>query len=280
MKNDEKINNFSISAFANACGTTKDTLYHYENQGVLVPSIDEKNHYRYYNSEDFHRFQFIAHLRRMGFSLSEIRECLKKHNVDSYVNMLALCQDKAKETIYNAERQYDIASKAKLAVCKFSNISFETPKVEYSDLEYFRCDEFCGNFNTLDGLSQIGRHLSTAYNMSDTTSNIAVFKISQNCLSTNSAQNLSIMVQTSEPENVDADNLHKKEAGLYLHMLFNLDLMSSSDKDRERCYKKMVNYAFDHNYKITSDLYCYDHIGRFLTDKKNEFLSEFVLGIN
>ncbi len=279
MKNDQGSKNFSISAFANACGTTKDTLYHYENQGVLVPNTDEKNHYRYYSPEDFHRFQFIAHLRRMGFSLSEIRECLKKRNVASYVDILSLCQDKAKEEIYNAERQFDIASKAKEAVTKFSNISFETPKVEYSDVEYFRCDEFCGEFDSLDGLSQIENHLATAFNMSDTTSNIAVFKISNESLNGSTPQHLEIMVQTSEPENVNPDNLHKKEAGLYLHMLFNLDLMTSTNKDRERCYKKMINYALEHNYTIISDLYCYDHIGRFLTDKKNEFLSEFVFGI-
>lgn len=279
MKNDENGKNFSISAFAKACGTTKDTLYHYENQGVLVPTIDEKNHYRYYSVDDFHRFQFIAHLRRMGFSLSEIRDCLTKHDVSSYVDMLSLCQNKCRETIATAQRQYDIASKAKEAVEKFSNISFETPKVEYSDAEYFRIDDFCGNFHSLDGLAQIKSHLSNAYNMSDTTSNIVVFKIDQNCLNSNDSQQLKIMVQTSKPESLTIENLHKKEAGLYLHMLFNLDLSASTDSERERCYKKMVNYALEHNYKITSDLYCYDHIGKFLTDKKNEFLSEFVFGI-
>ena len=279
MKNDENSKNFSISAFAKACGTTKDTLYHYENQGVLVPTIDEKNHYRYYSADDFHRFQFIAHLRRMGFSLSEIRDCLTKHDVSSYVDMLSLCQNKCRETIATAQRQYDIASKAKEAVEKFSNISFETPKVEYSDAEYFRIDDFCGNFNSLDGLAQIKSHLETAVFMPDTTSNISVFKISRDCLDEGTNQLLKIMVQTSEPENVSPDKLHKKDAGLYLHMLFNLDLMSSTDSERERCYKKMVNYALEHNYKIISDLYCYDHIGKFLTDKKNEFLSEFVFGI-
>ena len=43
MKNAEQ-KKYSISEFAKACGTTKDTLYHYEKQGLLIPAFDAEGY--------------------------------------------------------------------------------------------------------------------------------------------------------------------------------------------------------------------------------------------
>lgn len=64
--------------FAKLCGTTKNTLIHYDAMGLLPPSHVGDNGYRYY-----WRFLAIRIFVDAGFSLEEIRTALKEnHDVE------------------------------------------------------------------------------------------------------------------------------------------------------------------------------------------------------
>ncbi len=279
MKKDESGKKYSISEFAKTCGTTKDTLYHYEKQGILIPSTDETNHYRYYSLNDFHLFQYIAHLRRMGFSVSEIRDCIRERNVKTYLEILALSQKKCLDEISEAQRRYDIVTKTREATFRYSHIPLETPRIEYAGEEYFFLSPFRGDLNTIDGINQIRLHLSAAEIMPDVTSNLMVFKVKKERLNSGRSHNLDIMIQTSNPSEINEDSLHVKPAGFYLHIYYCMDLTSSTEEERDEAFQKMKGYIDEHNYSIMTDLYCYNHISRFLTDDPKEFLSEFVIGL-
>lgn len=62
--------------FARLCGTTKNTLIHYDQMGLLHPSERHGNGYRDYSMADYARFSVIRAMTQAGFSLAQVREML------------------------------------------------------------------------------------------------------------------------------------------------------------------------------------------------------------
>lgn len=67
---------FASGAFARMCGTTKNTLIHYDELGILSPSRNPRNGYREYAPQDYQRFEIIRSLVDAGFSLREVAAIL------------------------------------------------------------------------------------------------------------------------------------------------------------------------------------------------------------
>lgn len=82
---------FSTGEFARMCGTTKDTLFHYDRTGVLQPMQKRENGYRGYTAEQFFQFDLIRVLQQTGSSLDEIRAHLEHYTTE---NFLTLFQEK------------------------------------------------------------------------------------------------------------------------------------------------------------------------------------------
>ena len=64
-------------AFAVLCGTTKETLRHYKDIGLLLPVHQGDNGYFYYDVEQFYDFYAISIFRQTGTPLEEVRRCLQ-----------------------------------------------------------------------------------------------------------------------------------------------------------------------------------------------------------
>lgn len=66
--------------FAQACQTTKDTLRHYDEIGLLKPTAVNENGYKVYCASQIIDFLTIASLQEVGCSLEEIRNFQKQHD--------------------------------------------------------------------------------------------------------------------------------------------------------------------------------------------------------
>ena len=64
-------------AFAALCGTTKETLRHYKDIGLLTPAHRGNNGYFYYDVEQFYDFYAISIFRQTGTPLEQVRRCLQ-----------------------------------------------------------------------------------------------------------------------------------------------------------------------------------------------------------
>ena len=64
-------------AFARLCGTTKETLRHYKNVGLLRPAHQGENGYFYYDAGQFYDFYAVTIFRQTGTPLEEILRCLE-----------------------------------------------------------------------------------------------------------------------------------------------------------------------------------------------------------
>ena len=70
---------YSISELAQEFGVTPRTIRHYEDQGLLRPQRSGLN--RVFNSRDRARLKLALRSKRLGFSLSEIRELFELYDV-------------------------------------------------------------------------------------------------------------------------------------------------------------------------------------------------------
>lgn len=80
---------YSTGEFAKLCHTTKETLFHYDEIGLLKPKIIKDNGYRYYLSSQYFEFDLIKVLQEAKMSLKEIREFMIQRNSENFVYILS-----------------------------------------------------------------------------------------------------------------------------------------------------------------------------------------------
>ena len=79
---------FKTGEFAKLCNTTKDTLFHYDDIGLLKPVKIAPNGYRYYSVNQAYLFDMISLLKEIGMNLSEIKTYMNKRDTNTFLNML------------------------------------------------------------------------------------------------------------------------------------------------------------------------------------------------
>lgn len=74
--------------FARLCRTTKETLLHYDREGVFKPKFVSSNGYRRYGMDQYFDFDLITVLRSTGSSLEDIRNYRKASAPRACLNLL------------------------------------------------------------------------------------------------------------------------------------------------------------------------------------------------
>ncbi|MCL2462066.1 MAG: MerR family transcriptional regulator [Defluviitaleaceae bacterium] len=94
---------FRIGEFSKSCGLSVDTLYHYEQKGILTPAaVDRATGYRYYDAAQMVAVNKILALKDAGFSLDEIAALLKSEiSVASLTGMLEAKADSMETSLRN-----------------------------------------------------------------------------------------------------------------------------------------------------------------------------------
>src|SRR5947209_1613797 len=67
-----------VGELARRTGLTVRTLHHYDEIGLLRPSLHTESGHRLYTAGDVARLQQVLSLRQLGFSLEEVRGCLDR----------------------------------------------------------------------------------------------------------------------------------------------------------------------------------------------------------
>lgn len=78
----------TVGRFAKLCGTTRDTLRHYYEQGILTPFVDPENGYHYYSTSQISSFYFISTMRQAGCSIKEISGMVHDASRDGLVPVI------------------------------------------------------------------------------------------------------------------------------------------------------------------------------------------------
>src|SRR6516164_10115686 len=67
-----------VGELARRTGLTVRTLHHYDELGLLKPSLHTAAGHRLYTAADIARLQQVLSLRQLGFSLEQVRDCLDR----------------------------------------------------------------------------------------------------------------------------------------------------------------------------------------------------------
>src|SRR5262245_44240430 len=67
-----------VGELARRTGLTIRTLHHYDEIGLLKPSLHTESGHRLYTAGDVARLQQVLSLRQLGFSLEQVRDCLDR----------------------------------------------------------------------------------------------------------------------------------------------------------------------------------------------------------
>jgi MerR family transcriptional regulator, thiopeptide resistance regulator len=73
-----KVDALKVGELAKRTGLTIRALHHYDEIGLLKPSLHTDSGHRLYTLRDLARLQQIVSLRQLGFSLDEVRKCLQR----------------------------------------------------------------------------------------------------------------------------------------------------------------------------------------------------------
>lgn len=106
-------NSYTVSEFAEALGTTKDTLLHYDRIGLFRPAYVAENGYRYYAPKQIWLFTQIQNLKKMDIGLRDIGEYMNTRTPDSYVDLLHRQIEEARSEI---DRLYDMIDSMALSL--------------------------------------------------------------------------------------------------------------------------------------------------------------------
>jgi len=102
-------NKLSIGEMAKLRGLTVDTLRHYDKIGLLKPFYtDSRTGYRYYSISQYEVLGTIKELRRIGFSLEEIKQFLTNRNVNKSIQSLKTSMTQIQQKIKELEDIHDI----------------------------------------------------------------------------------------------------------------------------------------------------------------------------
>lgn len=133
MENDKFL---STGDFAKICNVTKQTLFHYDQIGLLEPHHKAENGYRYYSYQQFDIMYMIESLKEIGMSLAEIKQFMSITTPEIMVETFKEKSNRLAEKIESLQRVQKAIAK-KIAITEqaiqedFSSIYLEQVEEHY-----------------------------------------------------------------------------------------------------------------------------------------------------
>ena len=82
-------NLFSIGEISKQQNISRQTLIFYDKIGLFCPAyVDPQNGYRYYSSSQLDYLDTICIMKKIGFSLEEIKEHMKNYTIEHSITAL------------------------------------------------------------------------------------------------------------------------------------------------------------------------------------------------
>lgn len=227
-------NYYTVHEFAQAVGTTKDTLLHYDRIGLFHPEYVADNGYRYYAPKQIWLFTHIQRLKKMDVGLKEIRSYMDTRDPEKYEELLKGQIEEAKEEI---DRLYNLIDSMERSL---RNVEEALNKSDSYDVEY--CEAVWGiRTQTVEeafgkDYLQFWKRIENKYDFATGTLTGAVTMEEILAEIENGDQCDYLYLQLDPARHPDAGIV--RPAGRYL-----IGYHTGRDDDLMQTYKKMVSFA-------------------------------------
>lgn len=126
---------FTTGQFAALCGTTKDTLFHYDRIGLLKPWAVTESGYRRYTSVQLFEFDLIRVLQQAGSSLQEIMAYRRHCDADHFLELLEEKQAAIRSQLEELTRMEQMLQHVSEATRQGLTDQYDQPRVEWQEPE-------------------------------------------------------------------------------------------------------------------------------------------------
>ncbi|WP_245833239.1 MerR family transcriptional regulator [Oceanobacillus timonensis] len=99
--------------FAALCDVKKQTLFHYDDIGLLEPEYKNENGYRFYSIQQAEAYSLIDMLKEIGMSLAEIKDFLQSKNPKKITDLLTEKEKLIDKKIEKLQRTQQLISNQK-----------------------------------------------------------------------------------------------------------------------------------------------------------------------
>jgi DNA-binding transcriptional MerR regulator len=267
---EKNIQYFTTKEFADICGVTKHTLFHYDEIGILKPEIKGKNGYRYYSINQFFTYDLIAVLKEAGSSLGEIKEYLANRNASYFLSIL---KEKDKSL---AEEMGKIKRMRKM-LQNTIHITERALKAEYGAIYTEECNEeyyIAAKVEPGDSDKETMEKMKEHFDYCKAIDVFGEFPIGAILKKENIKRGFysNLDYYSSRiSKKVESDRLYIKPKGLYAVMIH------KGDYNRlKETYEKLINYIEENEMEIVGDSYEQDMIS-YLSAKDPE---EYVIKVS
>jgi len=132
---------FTTGEFAYLCGVKKQTLFHYDDIGLLKPEYKKENGYRYYSVQQAEVFSVIEMLKEIGMSLTEIKGFLHFQTPEETIVLLAEKEEIMRKKIEKMQRTQQMIQNKKKHIEEVLQLNFDCFSIEEMGIEYYVLSE-------------------------------------------------------------------------------------------------------------------------------------------
>jgi DNA-binding transcriptional MerR regulator len=241
----------SLGQFARLCGTTRDTLRYYYEEGIITPRVDPFNGYHYYSASQISSFFFITTMRQAGCSIKEISDLIHNSNRESIEKIVNSKILKMQKELFLINQKISALHLGMWILGKFQEhkpgIPFmdEMPEISYSETKVTNKETA---HHTADIAGDISIHLTNAAPKANLSTFPAGVTISyQDLIKKKYVYNSIISLSFLPADNIDSFPLPGITAVCCYH--------ESSSSSIDSVYKKIVSFIKKNNLKVCSDLF-------------------------
>lgn len=264
---------FSTGKFAKICNTTKNTLFHYDEIGLLKPSITKSNGYRYYSVDQIYTYDIINLLKNCECSLKEIKDTLNNTDMDTFfkfVNEKKSTLLQQRERIDKAIQLLDQSSTiTKTALQGDVNVPYLTERNE----DTYIVSTLCNASQSLNN-QEIATTLNQHFTMCDSLSTVDRFPLGHiilqqtyNCGELHHAFIYSGIRTPLDENNEFYSRQQVITKGTYLNIKH-----KGTYETIGNAYQELLSYIYSNHLSITSDIYEENLISYFATSSEDEHI--------
>lgn len=152
--------------FAKLCGTTKETLFHYDRTGILKPAYVGENGYRYYTAVQFYDFDLIQTMKYTGSSLEDIRKCFQNFDTGYFLEIFREKQCQIREKQKELEELSVFMEEMIQMTEEALGARYDVPRIEHGEKEYLLVTDFaCAEGDSINASARLlGEHIRKCEN--------------------------------------------------------------------------------------------------------------------
>lgn len=272
--NDNGNNLFTTGQFARLCGTTKDTLFYYDQIGILKPKYVTENGYRRYTSGQFFDYDLISVLKQAGSSLKEIKWYFEHYDT---VHFLHLFQEKQLQIVKQRrqlEQMEKMLTNTIATTIQALSETYDTPRIAMENEEWLLVVKLAfGDGDSADSVAiRLGEHFARCqqYQLSDKFPLGSIILKEQVLQSSDEERYFFSKASADIPQ----EHLYHKPAGRYATIIHKGDYSSFATG-----YQTLLKYINDQNLIVCGNCYVYDLVSYLASGKEENFILKISIQI-